>query len=158
MVSLFTRVPLKPTLELLATLFPEATIRLFEFVLQTTYFVYNEVFHVPVLRVAMGSPLIADFYMEAFEKQALESALLKPGLYPRFVDDILVIWMHGEAALDSFVPHLNGFYVAPLCYGGSVQKRPWPQGRHGQESREKLKQTSSSMHGQVTVQGRKPQR
>lgn len=37
-ISLFTRVPLKSTIELLTSLFPEATVKLFEYVLHSTYF------------------------------------------------------------------------------------------------------------------------
>lgn len=68
-VSLFARVPLKPISELLTPLFPEATVKLFEYILQSTYFTYNGCFYEQVEGVAMGSPLssvIADFSMEIF--------------------------------------------------------------------------------------------
>ena len=47
--------------------------------------------------VAMGSPLspvIADFFMENFEKKAIEQAAHKPVCRFRYVDDTFVIWPH----------------------------------------------------------------
>lgn len=70
-------------------------------------------FYEQVDGVAMGfplSPVIAGFFMGAFEKQAIESAPLKPSLCRRYVDDTLVIWTYEKEALDSFVVHLNGFH------------------------------------------------
>lgn len=64
---------------------------LFQYVLTSTYFEQTK-------GVAMGSPLlsvIADFFTEGFEKQALESTPLKPSLYKRYIDDTLLVWPHG---------------------------------------------------------------
>ncbi len=46
----------------------------------------------------MGSPLspiIANLFMEEFEKNALATATLKPGFWFRYVDNTLSIWCHG---------------------------------------------------------------
>ena len=58
----------------------------------------------------MGSPLspvFADFFMEEFEQGAIESALFKPKLWLRYVDDTFVVWPHDEEKLDSWLESLN---------------------------------------------------
>jgi hypothetical protein len=50
-------------------------------------------------RVAMGSPLslvIPNFFMEDFEKKAVEQATHKHVCWFSFVDDTTVIWPHGQ--------------------------------------------------------------
>jgi hypothetical protein len=47
--------------------------------------------------VAIGyplSPVIPNFYMEDFEKKAIEKATHKPACWYRYVDDTFVIWPH----------------------------------------------------------------
>jgi hypothetical protein len=56
------------------------------------------------------SPVIANFYMEDYEKAALESAQLKPRCWFRYVDDIFVIWQHGPDKLKDFLHYLNGIH------------------------------------------------
>lgn len=100
-------------MELLISLFLEATIQLFEFLLQLMYFVYNGEFYEHIACVAMWSPLppgIADFFMVEFEQKALNQASLKPGLYRKYFDDTLLVWSHGQEALDRFMSYLNGLY------------------------------------------------
>jgi hypothetical protein len=81
-VSLFTKVPIRETMDLLGRHFEEDVLALFGHILTTTYFTFNGQFYGQTDGVAMGSPLspvIANFYMEDYEKAALESAPLKPG-------------------------------------------------------------------------------
>lgn len=56
-MSLFTQVPLQPIIEALSNLFLNPTMKLFEYVLCSTYFTYNAQFNEQVGCVAMGSPL-----------------------------------------------------------------------------------------------------
>ncbi|KAK5650384.1 hypothetical protein RI129_001413 [Pyrocoelia pectoralis] len=57
------------------------------------------------------SPVIANFYMEKFESIALESAVLKPKIWYRYVDDTFVIWNHGLDSLHFFfLKHLNNIH------------------------------------------------
>jgi hypothetical protein len=63
--------------------------------------------------MAMGSPLspvIADFFMEDFEKKAVEQATHKPAHWYRYVDDTFVIWPHGQEKLTEFLNHLSGLH------------------------------------------------
>jgi hypothetical protein len=78
--------------------------------LHSTYFIFRGEFCEHVEGVAMGSPLspvVANLYMEKFEKQALDSFPLKPKRWKRFVDDTDVVWQHGKENLVFFFNHLN---------------------------------------------------
>jgi hypothetical protein len=58
----------------------------------------------------MGPPLflvIVNFFMEDFEKKAIEQAVLKPVCWFRYVDDTFVTWPHGQENLTEFLNHLN---------------------------------------------------
>ena len=41
------------------------------------------------------SPVVANVYMEKFEKNALRSADLKPRMWLRCVGDMFILWTHG---------------------------------------------------------------
>jgi retron-type reverse transcriptase len=80
-VSLFTKVPIRDTMDLLGRHFEEDVLGLFHYFLTTTYLTFKGQFYGKTDGVAMGSPLspvIANFYMEDYEKAALESSPLKP--------------------------------------------------------------------------------
>jgi hypothetical protein len=58
----------------------------------------------------MGSPLstvVANVYMEDYEKEALESALLNPCCWFRYVGNNFVIWPHGSDKLKDVLHHLK---------------------------------------------------
>ncbi|XP_018305550.1 uncharacterized protein [Mycetomoellerius zeteki] len=58
----------------------------------------------------MGSPIslvIANIFMEHFEKEALRKTIKKPEVWFRYVDDTFVIWKHGRAELRKFLTFLN---------------------------------------------------
>jgi hypothetical protein len=80
-VSLFTKVPLEDTLQMLPQHFHNWTISLFRQVLTTSYFLYYGMFYDKTDGVTMGSPLapvIANYYMEYFEQLAISSVIRKP--------------------------------------------------------------------------------
>lgn len=56
-VSLFTRVPLRESLELISQKFDEKTTELFRHVLTSTYFLFNGEYYEQTEGVAMGSTL-----------------------------------------------------------------------------------------------------
>ena len=63
----------------------------------------------------MGSPLspvVANLFMEVFEERALVSAVLRPRLWLRYVDDTFVLWPHSTDELDTFQDHLNSQHPA----------------------------------------------
>jgi hypothetical protein len=111
--SLFTKMPIRETTDLLRCHFEEDVLGLFRHVLITSYFTFNEQFYGQTNSVATGSPLspvIANFYMEDYENAALESAPLIPRCLFHYVDDAFVIWEHGPEKLKDFVHHLNSIH------------------------------------------------
>ncbi|XP_071439029.1 uncharacterized protein [Hetaerina americana] len=112
-VSLFTKIPVKDTLELLGTRFDKKLIELFRHVLPSTYFQYQGTFYEQVEGGPMGSPMspaIANFFMEDFEEKALRMAKLRPRYFFRYVDDTFIVWPHGPAALNEFLEHINSVH------------------------------------------------
>ena len=60
----------------------------------------------------MGSLLslvVANFYMEKFEKLVITSALLKLRCWFWYIDDTFVVWSHGEEEFGCFLAHINSF-------------------------------------------------
>ena len=120
--ALFTSVPIPPVLKIIEEKLtndkdlPQRTsmntrhvIRLLEFCLRSTYFVFQGQHYEQVESAAMGSPLspiVANIYMEHFETKTLETATHPPSLWKRFVDDTFVILetTHKE----EFFQHING--------------------------------------------------
>ena len=98
-VSLFTKVPINDTVTLIQQIFPEDIKTLFQHCLMTSYFQWYNEFYEQTDGVAMGSPLspvIANFYIEQLEKQALALAPFAPTVWFWYVDDPFAIWNHSE--------------------------------------------------------------
>ena len=52
----------------------------------------------------------ANLFMGKFEQQAIDNSLLKPFSWWRFIDDIFMIWTHGEEHLKTFIGYLNSIH------------------------------------------------
>nr|XP_022900608.1 uncharacterized protein LOC111413742 [Onthophagus taurus] len=52
------------------------------------------------------SPVVANFYMELFEEDALKKSQWKRKPWLRYVEDTFVIWQHGQKRLQEFLDHL----------------------------------------------------
>ena len=112
-VSLFTRVPVADSLKLLRHHFEDGVLALFQHVLTSTYFCFDGKFYEQTDGVAMGSPfspVIDNFFLEIFEKRAVEQAPHKPMCWFRNIDDTFVIWPHGKQKHGEFLNHLNGIH------------------------------------------------
>jgi hypothetical protein len=57
------------------------------------------------------SPVIANFYMEAFKEKVLKMATHKPTCWFRHTDDTFVIQPHGRENLDGLMLHLNSIHT-----------------------------------------------
>ena len=119
--SLFTSVPIQPVLNIIhqrlttdqdlknrTSMTIKHIINLLEFCLNSTSFVFQGQYYQQMEGAAMGSPLspiVANIFMEQFEKEALETAPHPPSLWKRFVDDTFVILE--DKYKDEFFQHLN---------------------------------------------------
>ena len=86
--------------------------KLLEFCLNSTSFVFQGQYYQQMEGAAMGSPLspiVANIFMEQFEKEALETAPHPPSLWKRFVDDTFVIIE--DQYKDEFFQHLNSLHT-----------------------------------------------
>jgi hypothetical protein len=112
-VLLFTEVQLEDTMQLLSQHLDEQMVVLVRHVLTTMYFLYNGSFYDQKDGVTMRSPLapvVANFYMEHFEQQAISSTTRKSTWWYRYVDDTFVVWPHGKKELYDFLQHLNNIH------------------------------------------------
>ena len=53
------------------------------------------------------APQYAILFMSALEETLLESSPLKPMVWWRYIDDIFLLWEHGEDSLKAFLEHIN---------------------------------------------------
>ncbi|GJQ77308.1 hypothetical protein Trydic_g20728 [Trypoxylus dichotomus] len=105
-----TKVPLTDTLRYIAALFSPDITNLFKHYLWTSYFVCDGSFYEQTDGVATGSslsPVLANFFMEQFEGLAIETAVDKPTVWWRYVDDRYVVWLYGRDKLDRFLEQLS---------------------------------------------------
>ena len=92
--------------------------KLLEFILTTTYFVFRDQIYCQKFGTAMGSPvspMVADIFMEFLEQLAIASVPVecKPKLWKRYVDDILeIIKRHG---VDGLTQNHNFLPRHPHC-------------------------------------------
>ena len=111
---LFTKALIADSLELLSHHFEDDVLALFKHILTSTYFCFEGHFYEQTDAVAIGSPLsslIANFFMEDFEKKVLEQVTYKPVYWSRYVDDTFIIWPYSGVKLTEFLNYLSGFYT-----------------------------------------------
>ena len=120
--SLYTNIPnnegLTAARAALDTHRPQANIKptnasligLLELVLTKNNFQFNGVNFLQVGGTAMGTKVAPSFavtYMGSFEKDNVYTYRLQPTIYLRYIDDIFMIWPHGQDELDQFLLHMN---------------------------------------------------
>jgi hypothetical protein len=111
-VLIFTRVMIKEAMSLLNRHF-EDILRLFCHVLTSSYFNFGSQLYQQTDSMAMDlllSPITANFFMEDFEKMALNQATRKSLCWFCYMDDTFVIWPQGPDRLRDFLDHLNSVH------------------------------------------------
>ena len=89
-------------------------LKLLELVLHSMNFTFNEEHYLQIGGTAMGTavaPNYANLLMDRFETKSLENWHLKPLLWLRFIDDILMVWTHGQDELNKFINYLNSIHL-----------------------------------------------
>jgi hypothetical protein len=84
--------------------------KLLELVLHCNHFEFNNKLYLQIGGTAMGTrvaPSLANLFLGRFEEQLLKNVPCKPRLWRRFIDDIFMIWTHGEDKLNEFVEYTN---------------------------------------------------
>jgi hypothetical protein len=68
-------------------------------------------------------PSFANLFMGYFEERFLDSCELKPWVWWRFLDDVFMIWLHGEEELNNFLSKLNSFQRILSLLGKLVDRK-----------------------------------
>jgi hypothetical protein len=85
-------------------------VKLLEYVLTKNNFDFNAKHYLQVGGTAMGTklaPSYANIFMSSFEEKFVYTYEPKPSIWLRYIDDIFLIWEHGQESLDIFLSHLN---------------------------------------------------
>ena len=83
---------------------------LLTFVLESNYFEFNSSMFRECKGLAMGNhlaPSLAIIFMSKLEEEALALFPCKPRLYRRYIDDCILVWLHGRRKLVEFVSFMN---------------------------------------------------
>ena len=88
----------------------ESLVDLAEIVLKNNYFEHMSDVYRQIKGTAIGTkfaPQYAILYMGAFEEGAINAYEFKPWVWWRYIDDIFLIWQHGEEEFLKFMAYLN---------------------------------------------------
>ena len=91
----------------------DSLVDLAEIVLKNNFFEFGSDTFVQRKGTAIGTkfaPPYAIVYLGKFEEEALEGYHLKPWIWNRFLDDIFLIWEHGETEFLKFMEYLNSIH------------------------------------------------
>ena len=84
--------------------------QLLKFVLTSNYFAFGNDVYRQRKGLAMGNhlaPPLAIIFMSKLETEALDLSPQKPRLYKRYIDDCILVWLHGLSSLLRFVEFMN---------------------------------------------------
>ena len=83
---------------------------LLKYVLKNNVFKFGNQVFAQLHGVAMGTklaPALATIYIGDLEEQFLESRVLKPELWVRYIDDVFLVWAHPLSEFEAFLQDLN---------------------------------------------------
>uniref|UniRef100_K7G6Y6 Reverse transcriptase domain-containing protein n=1 Tax=Pelodiscus sinensis TaxID=13735 RepID=K7G6Y6_PELSI len=116
--ALYTNIPHEDGLQAIRNTIPEDTTAnliadLCNFVLTHNYFRFENNLYLQISGTAMGTrmaPQYANIFMADLEQRFLNSRPLSPLLYLRYIDDIFMIWTHGQETLEIFHRDFNNLH------------------------------------------------
>ena len=82
-------------------------------VLKNNYFEFNGNLYLQKQGTAMGTrmaPNYAIIFMHKIETELLQKSTLKPSFFKRFINDIFLIWPHGEDTIQDFLIMINSHH------------------------------------------------
>ena len=88
----------------------DTLVELADLVLSNNFFEFNGDFFKQIRGTAIGTkcaPSYAILFLAALEEKLLEQSQYKPWLWWRYIDDVFLVWTHGEEKLLQFVDFLN---------------------------------------------------
>ena len=118
-VGLYPNIPHKDGIEALKsvldsrknkTVSTESLLELTKLVLENNVFEHNGETFRQKQGTAIGTkmaPQYAILFMAFLEERLLDSCMLKPLFWWRYIDDIFFVWEHGEESLKSFLKYIN---------------------------------------------------
>lgn len=83
---------------------------LLKLILELNNFEFDNAHYIQINGTSMGTrvgPSYANIFMCSLETAYLDKCTLKPFYYKRFIDDVFLIWPHGEHELLSFISGFN---------------------------------------------------
>ena len=98
--------------------------RLIRLILTKNCFNFNNKSYLQIQGTAMGTkmaPSYAIIYMAHLEESFLEQQETKPMVWLRYIDDIFMIWTHGEEKLNTFFTAFNNF-APPIKLDWEISK------------------------------------
>ena len=128
--SMYTNIDLKNGLDAVSSAFENhekteifySVLKLLELSLKNNDFEFNDNFFLQIRGTSMGkkfAPHYADIFMAKFERDALEKCPLKPLIYLRYLDDIFIVWTHGEKAFAEFLTIFNS-HQPPIKFKAEI--------------------------------------
>ena len=84
-----------------------------EFILKNNFFEFETKIIQQISGAAIATmfvPSYACLFMDRIENDILDSELVNPWLWLRYIDDIFFIWKKGEDKLEGFLNRLNNFH------------------------------------------------
>ena len=79
-------------------------------ILTMNNFEFDNNYYIQSHGTAMGTrmaPAYANLFMGDLERKLLAQSPLKPFIWWRYIDDIFMVWTHGEEKLNEFITHSN---------------------------------------------------
>ena len=92
------------------TVSTSSLLELADLALKNNYFEHNSKIYKQEQGTAIGTkfaPSYAVLYMSEFEEKGISTFHFKPWVWWRYIDDVFMIWQHGEESLKEFFTHLN---------------------------------------------------